>query len=148
WLRFNLGVIPENILKQADLILPMLLLVQAVLYWVFGLYRGVWRFASLSDLTRIIKSVVAGVVLSLLILFLDSRLVNIPRSIFPLYALLLIVFLGGSRFIYRWSKDHRVCTTGQRVLIVGAGQAGEGIARDMFRHANKKYQAVAFVDDR
>lgn len=147
WLRFNLGVIPPAVFSQMYAVLPMLLVTQAACYWAFGLYRGIWRFASLQDLVRIIKAVGLGMALTLLALFLDKRLVDIPRSVFPLYALLLVTFLGGSRFLCRWLKDHGP-KLGQRVLIVGAGQAGEGVVRDMLRHAKKDYYAVAFVDDR
>ena len=147
WLRFNLGKVPVDNLQQAEFILPMLIVIQVGFYWIFGLYRGIWRFASLPDLMRIVKAVVATVLLSIVILFLDKRLEAVPRSIFPLYGILLIMFLGGSRFLYRWSKD-KGKKHGKRVLIVGAGQAGEGIARDLRRDVNKEYQAVAFVDDR
>ncbi len=147
WLRFNLGNIPTDKFIQASTILPMLMVIQVGFYWIFGLYRGVWRFASLPDLTRIVKSVLVAIVVTIMVLFLDKRLSELPRSIFPLYGLLLIMFLGGSRFLYRWSKDKGE-KRGKRVLIVGAGQAGEGIARDLKRDVNKEYQAVAFVDDR
>ncbi len=152
WLRFNLGKIAPSFVEQALHILPIVIPVQAVFYWIFGLYRGIWRFASLPDLIRIVKVVISGVLVTILILFLNAQLVAIPRSIFPLYALLLIAFLGGSRVCYRWLKDHveiaRKREQAQRVLIVGAGQAGEGIVRDLQRHANKEYHAIGFVDDR
>ncbi|HVV68966.1 MAG TPA: nucleoside-diphosphate sugar epimerase/dehydratase [Gammaproteobacteria bacterium] len=147
WLRFNLGEVPADKLQQAEIILPMLMVIQVGFYWIFGLYRGIWRFASLPDLMRIVKAVVTAVILTIVILFLDKRLIQVPRSIFPLYGLLLIMFLGGSRFLYRWSKD-KGKRHGKRVLIVGAGQAGEGIARDLKRDVNREYHAVAFVDDR
>ncbi len=146
WLRFNLGHIPHHNLHQADAILPILLLIQVSFYFIFGLYRGIWRFASLPDLIRIVKAVSTAVVLTILVLFIDKRLLELPRSIFPLYALLLIVLLGGSRLLYRWSKDQGA-KQGKRVLIIGAGHAGEGIARDLKRHVNREYQAIAFVDD-
>ena len=89
WLRFNLSKIPVDNLQQAKIILPMLIVIQAGFYWIFGLYRGIWRFASLPDLMRIIKAVIAAVLLTIVVLFLDKRLVQVPRSIFPLYGLLL-----------------------------------------------------------
>lgn len=152
WLRFNLGKIEHPIIDQAINALPTVIVVQAIFYWLFGLYRGVWRFASLPDLIRIVKVVVVSITVSILLLFLSAQLVFIPRSIFPLYGLLLVALLGGSRICYRWLKDYAETThkdtSVQKVLIVGAGQAGEGIVRDLQRHANKEYQAIAFVDDR
>jgi FlaA1/EpsC-like NDP-sugar epimerase len=151
WLRFNLGHIAPVFIKQAIGVLPFIIFIQALYYWLFGLYRGVWRFASLPDLTRIVKVVVIGAGSAILILFLSAKLISIPRSIFPLYGLLLIVLLGGSRLLYRWLKDHAEIASAapktQRVLMVGAGQAGESMVRDLMRHKQKDYQVVAFVDD-
>lgn len=148
WFRFNLGEIPESHLDTALRILPLLLLMQIIAYLVFGLYRGVWRFASLPDLLRIIKAVSLGFFLIALVLFIDPSIPRIPRSILPLYGLLLVILLGGPRFFYRLSKYGRE-KEGLRVLIVGAGQAGESIARDLNRQEGKqKYQPICFVDDR
>lgn len=146
WLRFNLGTIPEEFLTHAHTVFPILVLVQIAFYWSFGLYRGVWRFASLPDLLRILQTVFSTCVCVILILFLSSQLYEIPRSIFPLYGILLVLSLGGSRFCYRVVKDG-IKSTGKRVLIVGAGQAGEGLVRDFKRLRQKEFQSIAFVDD-
>lgn len=148
WLRFNLEAIPQVHLDQALKVFPILVFIQAVAFWYFGLYRGVWRFASMADAVRITKAVAVGMALSGLAIFLATRLVHIPRSVFPLYGLLLLVFLSGPRFVYRWLKDHKFIThAGQRVLIVGAGQAGEMLVRDLFRDPDNNYHPVGFVDD-
>lgn len=148
WLRFNLGNIPEDAFKHAEGALPFVVSIQALVYCMFGLYRGIWRFASLPDLIRIIKAVAAGILIAALVLFLNQRLLDIPRSIFPLYGLLLVTFLGGSRFAYRWLKDGCETRGNHRVLIVGAGRAGEWITRDLKRDTSRKYQVIAFVDDK
>lgn len=149
WLRFNLSDIPEDILQSALMTLPWVICFQSIAYWVFGLYRGVWRFASLPDLTRIIKAILMGTLMTLLAIFLVSRMQNLPRSIVPLYAILLLFILGGSRLIYRWSKDKPYFSQhGQRVLVVGAGLAGESLVRDLLRDKHGSgYIPVAFVDD-
>ncbi len=147
WLRFNLSEIPSEILSQALAVLPWVMVIQTAAFWTFGLYRGVWRFASLPDLTRIIKAIVIGCLFSLLAAFLITRLENIPRSVIPLYGILLLFILGGSRFLYRWFKDKRTYSvTGNRVLIVGAGSAGESLVRDLLRNKSQ-YLPVAIVDD-
>lgn len=149
WLRFNLDQVPQEILKQALYMLPWVMLFQAIGFWIFGLYRGVWRFASIPDLTRIVKAIIMGSLMTLLAIFLSTRLQNIPRSVIPLYSMLLLLILGGSRFIYRWSKDkHSLTGHGQRVLIVGAGVAGESLVRDLLRDGSSNYLPIAFVDDR
>ncbi len=149
WLRFNLGVIPPEFLEGALLALPLVVLVQGAVNWLFGLYRGVWRFASLPDLIRITKAVLAGTALTLFALFILNRMEDIPRSVPALYLLIQMLLLAGPRLLYRWLKDHRlVLRSGQRVLIVGAGRAGEMLARDMLREPGLGYVPIAFVDDK
>lgn len=148
WLRFNLETIPPRFLSEALDILPLLLVLQGAAFWFFGLYRGIWRFASLPDLVRIGKAVLAGTVATALIVFFLSRLQDVPRSVFPLYALLLAFLVGGPRLLYRWYKDHRLSLgAGQRVLIVGAGSGGEMLARDLLRTHSGEYKPVGFLDD-
>lgn len=148
WLRFNLDSIPTDFWQKALATLPIVLLVQGAAFWYFGLYRGLWRFASVPDLIRIGKAVAVGSVLAGVALFLFTRLDSIPRSVFVLDALLLVFLLGGPRFIYRSFKDRYLYRTGtKKVLIVGAGQAGEMLARDLVRNQQNQYLPAAFVDD-
>jgi FlaA1/EpsC-like NDP-sugar epimerase len=148
WLRFNLDAIPAEFLEKAVAVAPAVWVIQGVVLWYFGLYRGVWRFASVPDLIRIFKAVLIGVALSAVTIFLVTRLHNIPRSVFVLDAFLLVFLLGGPRFVYRWFKDRYLYTgESKNVLIVGAGQAGEMLARDLLRNQRRDYLPVAFVDD-
>ncbi len=149
WLRFNLHEIPGYYLDSALKYLLFILPIQAAVFWFFGLYRGVWRFASIPDLVRILKSTGMGLVICMLVLFVLYRLEWVPRSVPFLYGMLLVVMLSGPRFVYRWIRDHRLSVReGERVLIVGAGQAGEQLARDLQRDRINSYQPVAFVDDK
>jgi FlaA1/EpsC-like NDP-sugar epimerase len=149
WLRFNFSAIPAEYLTQAWLSLPLLVMTQAGAFVYFGLYRGDWRFASMPDLMRIIKAVSAGTLICLATIFLLTRLHTIPRSVFPAYWLLLIVALGTPRFFYRWLKDRKLYLgNGKRVLIVGAGRAGEMLARDLLRDPERTLQPVGFIDDK
>ena len=148
WLRFNLGMIPGFYLESALENLLIVLVSQGVVFRYFGLYRGVWRFASLPDLIRISKAVIVGIAFSATILFITTRMDGVPRSVFPLYGLLLISLLGVSRFMVRWSKDRGMYgENAKRVLIVGAGRAGEMLVRDLLRAKDELYQPVGFVDD-
>jgi len=148
WLRFNLDGIPEVYWLQALQMLPVVLLSQGGLFWYFGLYRGVWRFASIPDLVRIIKAVLAGVAMTAVTIFLVTRLQGVPRSVFLLDGILLVLLLGGSRFAYRWHKDRRLYgQQAMNILIVGAGQAGEMLVRDLLRDPLHAYRPVVFVDD-
>lgn len=146
WLRYNLEISAIS-LAQAVPLLPWVIILQAVSFWVFGLYRGVWRFASVPDLMRILKSIIFGSALILAFAFFLHRFDMLPRSVLPLYALLMLVCLGGSRFGVRWLKDtHHWFRVGQRVLIVGAGGAGESLARELLREKETPFLPVAFVD--
>jgi len=149
WLRFNLDRIPADFLQGALLTLPLVVLIQGAVYWAFGLYRGVWRFASLPDLGRILKAVVVGALLITAALFILNRSALLPRSVPVLYLGLELLLLAGPRLLYRWLKDRRLrLPSGQRVLIVGAGRAGEMLVRDMLRDPKRAYCPVGFVDDK
>ena len=104
WLRFNLDGIPAEYWQQALRMLPLVLVVQGSLFWYFGLYRGVWRFASMPDLVRILKATLTSVVVAAAAIFFLTRLQGVPRSVFVLDAILLVLLLGGPRFVYRWIK--------------------------------------------
>jgi len=148
WVRFNFENIPPQYQLTWFQILFVALPVQGLFYWIFGLYRGMWRFASIPDLVRILKSVFSGTSLLLLILFQYNRLEGIPRSVVFLYSLLLICGLAGPRFCYRLLKDRNKTAgggEGQRTLVVGAGQGGELLVRDLLRRP--EYLPVCMVDD-
>ncbi|MEW6329847.1 MAG: nucleoside-diphosphate sugar epimerase/dehydratase [Pseudomonadota bacterium] len=158
WLRFNLDAIPEGFFNQALILLPVIVVSQGGMFWYFGLYRGIWRFASIPDLVRILKAVTAGVVIAAAASFILTRLQGVPRSVFILDGILLVLLLGGPRFIYRLFKDHslyqwihdRSLTANsdrKNALIVGAGKAGETLARDLLRDSSGAYLPVAFADD-
>ena len=148
WLRFNLESIPADFLDQALLLLPVIVVVQGLVFLYFGLYRGVWRFASLPDLTRILQAVVVGTAVCALATFLMTRMSHIPRASFPLFAVLLVVLLSGPRLTYRWFKDrwHGAAEL-KAVLIAGAGRAGEELARSLLRDPSRGYRPIGFVDD-
>lgn len=148
WLRFNLGAIPEHFLVPAIQWLPLVIIAQASAFLYFQLYRGHWRFASLPDLIRIFKAVIVATCAVLAAILIATRFEAMPRSVFPLYAVLLIGLLGFPRMLYRWVKDRRLYMgEGKRVLIVGAGRAGDMLVRDMFRDPSRMLIPVGFVDD-
>ena len=148
WLRFNLGPIPREFLEQALLLTPVVVAVQGAIFLYLGLYRGVWRFASLPDLARILQAVVIGTALCASAVFLITRMTHVPRASFPLFVLLLLILLGGPRLAYRWFKDRWLRSAGLRkVLIVGAGKAGEMLARSLLREPSRGYRPLGFIDD-
>ena len=148
WLRFNLDTIPPEYIDQALRVLPVVVVIQGATFLYFGLYRGVWRFASVPDLVRILQAVVVGVSLCAVAVFLMTRMTYIPRASFPLFAGLLVVFLGGPRLAYRWFRDRRPHrATSKKALIVGAGRAGETLARSLLHDPSSEYRPIGFIDD-
>lgn len=148
WLRFNLHEIPDEFFYSALLFLPFVIAIQVSLFWAFGLYRGVWRFSSLPDLIRIGKAVFTGIFIIAASLFLYDRLHGVPRSVVPLYVLILFSLLSIPRLVYRfWKERVFVERIGRRALIVGAGSAGEMLVRDLLANIDSGYIPVIFADD-
>ena len=126
----------------------LVLLAQALVFWRVGLYRGVWRFASVPDLLNILKAGLFGLLAIVVGLFLYNRLDLVPRSVLVLYPLVLTAMLGMPRLLYRSWKDFqsaRNTKAGLRVLILGAGSSGEALVRDLRRAGT--YEPVGFLDD-
>src|SRR3989338_2243798 len=130
WLRFNARSIPQGDFLQALYILPFLIGIQFFSFSFFGLYRGIWGFASLPDFIRILKAVLVGVVCSVIVLFFFHF--QTPRVVIPIYAWLLVSLLGGTRLLYRWYKQYYRAgfKEGKRVLVVGAGEAADLLIRE------------------
>ncbi len=127
-------------------------LVSAIAFWSVGLYRGIWRYASLNDLWAIARAVTVSVAAFVALEFVVTRLEGMPRSTPALVWLVLVFLLGGSRFAYRVYKDRHLghlleaATPRVPVLLVGADDAAETFIRDMNRNANAPYRVVGMVD--
>jgi len=146
-LRFNFEVPAEFALSARHSLLWVLPMF-GMLFFVFGLYRGLWRFASLSDLQHLVSAVLSGALLTTAaVVFLG--LGPIPRSVLVLHPLLLALLMGGSRFAYRSWKEHRLYgpakMRGQPVLVLGAGEAADSLLRELNRSG--LWYAVALIDD-
>ena len=148
--RFNFEMPPAAYLNVNINALPLVLLIQGVITWRFGLYRGLWRFASLPDLWNIIRAALLGALCIAVSLFVMNRLEGVPRSILILYPVFLIFTMGGPRLLYRLWKDRSLSlkniSGAQRVIVIGAGSGGEMLIRDMLRDGS--YLPVGLVDDR
>jgi FlaA1/EpsC-like NDP-sugar epimerase len=148
WFRFNLETIPTTYWHALQSMLVITMPIQVASFWFFGLYRGIWRYASIPDLVRIAKAVALGSVLTFVALFIWMRLVDIPRSVLLLYPMLLAAGLAIPRLLYRWLKDrHLKLVSGEAkaALVVGAGRAGELLIRDLLK--DEFYLPVGLLDD-
>lgn len=146
-LRFNFDV-PADYGLQAWQALIWVVPTFCVLFYLFGLYRGIWRFASLLDLQSLLAAVAVGALATgcLVVLFGISL---VPRSVLIMHPMLLALLMGGSRFAYRSWKEHRLYgpakMRGNPVLIVGAGDAADSLLREI--HRSGQWYAVAILDD-
>lgn len=149
WLRFNLVVPPEF---QAAALSTLLWIVplQAAVFWRFGLYRGIWRFASLPDLKRIMLAVGVAALMVPVVLILFRVSTVVPRSVLILDPLLLLIVMGGSRLAYRAWKEHRLASVlrpgSKPVLVAGAGSAADFLLRELARNP-AGFHVVGLLDD-
>jgi len=147
-LRFNF-VIPEIYYQRWMDSLPALILIRILCFYFLGLYSGVWRYASMNDLMKILKAITLSSFMFMTYIILRYRLVDFPRSVFVIDWFTLITFVGGSRFIYRFSREfYGTKREGKRrVLIIGAGDAGEMLLREMKQNPDRAFEPVGFLDD-
>ncbi len=124
-------------------------------FLAFGMYRGVWRYASLPDLVCILKASTVAVLVFTLVLVMITRFEPIPRSVPIIQWLLLVFLLGGPRLAYRLFKDNRLrrVTARQRdqrvpVLLVGANDSAELFIRAAHGNRHAPYRVVAVLDER
>jgi FlaA1/EpsC-like NDP-sugar epimerase len=123
------------------------LFVTPVVFFLLGMYRSSWRYASVRDLVRIIQAVIlrTGAVI---IVYVGLGFHGIPRSVVIMDSILLLLTAGGMRLATRVQAELRkIPISGRRVLIVGAGESGEMIVREMRRRTDLDYLPVGFVDD-
>lgn len=153
WIRLNLGHIPDYVFNSMAKSLPIVIFIQLIAFGVFRLHRGQWRFSSLPDAVQILKAVGTGAMGIIIVLYLYPHFFETiypfpPRSIFLLYIVFLIAFLASARFLFRWWKDFSFLDATQtRVLIIGAGEAGEALARALLRDRRQGYRPIVFLDD-
>ncbi len=148
WLRFNMDTIPSIFLDEALDLIPLVMAIHFGTFLFFGVHRGIWRFISLHDIIALIKSVVVGTALVAIAIFFVTRLAFVPRSVFLLHGMLLMALVTTPRLLFRLIKDHHITTSAERkVLVVGAGIAGELLVRDLHRAHPQVYEPIAFVDD-
>lgn len=129
--------------------LPAVLVIYWGGLWVFGIQRGLWRYVGLHDLGRIFWASLASSVVFFGVIHLVFGLVEYPRSIIILTGLLSGFYISGIRMAVRWFREwlQIVGPTARRVLIVGAGHAGELLARDMLSDPSFNSRPVGFIDD-
>jgi FlaA1/EpsC-like NDP-sugar epimerase len=153
-LRFD-GSVPSSETLLERQMLPWLLLVRGIAFARFGLYRGMWRYSGIWELRDIFVAVVLSSVAFSIAAAAAAGPMSYPRSVIVIDALVVTCFLGGIRLLTRLRRGRALVVPGRnkseqinrRLLIYGAGAAGESIVRDILHRALDNYTPVGFVDD-
>jgi FlaA1/EpsC-like NDP-sugar epimerase/UDP-N-acetylmuramyl pentapeptide phosphotransferase/UDP-N-acetylglucosamine-1-phosphate transferase len=151
WARFNFNIddadfTARDIARSLAFVVP----VHAAVFVGMGLYQGLWRFASMEDLSRIVygaATAAAGTAALFVLVRPDGFIV--PRSVLVLQPALLILLMGGARFAYRSWREHRLyglsAAKGEPVLVLGAGSAGARLVSELAK--SETWRVVALLDD-
>ncbi len=128
--------------------LPIIIVVTISVFIRMGMYKAVWRYASMDCFVTIIKAVTISIFISVVFIFFFQTY-RVPRSIFIIYWLIFLAVVGCVRFSTRFYRYYSVLTRngGSKVLIYGAGSAGQMIAKEMRYDPSLGYSPVCFVDD-
>jgi len=148
YLRFD-WVIPKGWLAELEKALLPVILLNLVIYFAFGLYRRAWRYTSVDDLFLVLMAVTVGVAFTYLY---GLFFVALPRSVYIIIWLLLLLLVSGSRLLIRLLAGYLNRPAGggkkKKVLIVGAGEAGVLVARELKRHGDAlQMKLVGYLDD-
>jgi len=164
-LRFNFSV-PQNSIHVLTHFIPLVVIIKIVIFYIFDLYQGMWRYPSLSDLVGILKAVSVATLIVIIMTFFVHRLGGFSRSIFIIDWGLTLFLVAGSRVairFYFWigagDESARVRSgnfikylfknkeKGKRLIIIGAGDCGEKISREIHDNPHLGYDIIGFIDD-
>lgn len=149
YLRFDYNI-PHQYFLLYKKTLYIVVTVTVVTFVLFKQYNKIWRYASLHDIMDlIIFTTIGSAMAAFVLLFLQ---IHLPRSIYPLYWFLSALLIGGSRIAYRsyMENNSKVKVKNikyKKVLIVGAGDAGRILVREIKNHPETGLKPVAIVDD-
>ena len=148
-LRFNFKI-PADIVSSVWQLALLAIPLQVFVFIKFGLYRGIWRFASIPDLRRILLAVMTITVIIVALLFMFKPIeIAVPRSVLVMYPILLVLLMGGSRLAYRSWREYKLYGVNGRlgtpVLLLGAGEAAIALLKDLARSG--EWRVVGMLDD-
>lgn len=148
FLRFEGALLVNNLflIKES---LVWIILIKMSVFFIFGLYRGVWRYISISDLLTIFKVVSLSSIASILFLTLKFRFQEYSRAVFFIDWILSLFLISGTRVLFRVLGEFfsRTREKGKNVLIFGAGDTGEMVLREIKRNKALNYNPIGFIDD-
>ena len=126
----------------------------AIVFWINGLYRGIWAFASLRDLTKIFYTSLIAVTLFMILAFASTRLEGVPRTLPFMAWFIMMIGLGGSRMVFRLLRERRLSTLWERsaagrvnVLLIGAGDDADIFMRAIIANPQAPYHVVGIIGE-
>jgi len=157
FIRFE-GAIPDNFIKQIVALLPYIIIARSISFQAFSVYKIVWRYIAIQDVVRILKGILPVTVLLILARYLmpgSLAILHIPISVITLEFLLVILGTAGIRMVRRVSLEtkkredltRRRNGTVKRVLLIGAGDAGNMVAKELSQRTDLGMEVEGFVDD-
>ncbi len=143
------GIIQENIQILMFDSLPILIVCHLLTFFYFGLYSGVWKYVGLRDALAVVKAISAGTLLSVFLIQMVFHPSIYIRFIFTLYWLIALVLVSGSRVAMRIFFEYITTSIPRqkRILIIGAGDAGEMLLRSIRNNRQLDYEPIGFLDD-
>ena len=148
FLRFN-GPIDRLYLNHFSYVCLPVTMISIVIFGLFKLYRSLWQYASVPELRNIIYASICSAIVNFAICELSGK--KMPLSCYLIYFLLVVILLGGSRFMYRYLRMHKQGSKEklalQKVMIIGAGIAGEKILKEINESNYVAQEVKCFIDD-
>lgn len=150
---FSIYLVPDNYATVMVKALPCSIVLSIVIFALFRLYSSLWVYAGVTEIVNIFAGTVLAGLANMVIVFLQNRelMVPLPRSFYVLYTISLMLFVFVSRFAYRglrtFVRSIEVNKTYRRVLIVGAGYAGEALIREIKNSTSLQKKIVGVIDD-
>ncbi|MDH4079427.1 MAG: polysaccharide biosynthesis protein [Nitrospira sp.] len=146
FLRYD-GVIPDSELNTFERTVLGLVAIRGVAFALFGLNESLWRYTSVWDLQNILKGIFLSAVVFYGWVHWAMEVHSYPRSVFAIDAMLLVGFLAGIRLSSRIFRDKAVFQKKRKVLVVGAGDSGERVVREMKTRSVFNCDPIGLVDD-
>jgi FlaA1/EpsC-like NDP-sugar epimerase/lipopolysaccharide/colanic/teichoic acid biosynthesis glycosyltransferase len=146
-LRFDWGI-PLSEYRSLLKVLPFIVVLRPAIFVYFGLYQSVWKYLDVKDITNVVKAVSLSTVLIAFFAYLAGTTGH-PRSVFIVDWFLLVTFMSGFRLFFRFQLANGTARNGKlkNVLIVGAGDTGESLVREILKNPDLGYRPVGFIDD-
>jgi UDP-GlcNAc:undecaprenyl-phosphate GlcNAc-1-phosphate transferase len=148
-LRYEAEITPIR-LARIWVALPVIIPVKLIVLYSFGLYRSMWRYLGIFDLIHIFRAVTTSSLITVVAVLMVWNFEHYSRTVFVIDWMIMLMLVAGLRLLFRGLRDALPGIqkkSGKRVLIIGAGDAGEMLVKEMQSNSQLGYQPIGFIDD-